>query len=197
MATDRRLNDKALERALTPLRQQILDEEAAEQAANHAAARQRKRNAIAKYLQAKPAADAEIASAEADARAAEKAALAAHEKYIAARGRFDAVYGELSAVTEAEDRIMRASYDPAIDAFLDELATLKAATPDLYRTRPDPRGPFKDTNGNAFADNRAAIEASVRAISNVQDLAELLKTNPDVDDVAAEIDRLRKTIPEA
>jgi len=183
--------------ARTGIGKQMADEAAANRLAQHAGLRKRKAAALARFLKDKPAAEAGVAAAEDMARAAQKAHEVALAAYIKARENLDTVYGTLTVVVDPIDLEMKQCYDPRIDAFVTELDSLKTASPGLYRGWPDSKGPNTDTNGNRFSDNRAAIESRIRAIGEVRDAAERLKIHHEVEDVGAEIDRLRNSIPKA
>jgi hypothetical protein len=183
--------------ARTGIGKQIADEAEANRVAQHAGLRKRKAAALARFLKDKPGAESGIAAADAQARAAQKAAEDAFRTYLKAREALDTVYGTLTVVVDPIDLEMKQCYDPRIDSFMAELEELRAATPGLHRTWPDSKGPFTDTNGNRLSDNRVAIESRIRAIGEIRDAAERLKIHEGVEDVPAELDRLRKSIPEA
>jgi hypothetical protein len=176
---------------------QLADEDAARRSAQHADLRQRKAAALAAFQKQKPVADAAVAAADKKADDARKLADQALQDYIAARAKLDTVYGTLSGTVDPIDREMRTCCDPAIDAFKAELEQLRTDTPALHRNTQDPNGPYTDLNGNKFRDNRFEVQARVVAISDALGAADRLKIDPNVDDVPAAIDAIRKSIPEA
>lgn len=181
----------------TGIGRQLAAEAEQTRAKEHAELRARKADSVRKLLAARPKAEDAVRAAEAKQKAAAAAAEAALVEYVRARERLDQVVGEHSGELEQIEPAMRRCYDPKIDAFRQELLELKDDCPRLYRTTPDAKGPLQDQAGRRFRDNRDAIERRVRTILDVIDAADRLKVAHDVDDVEAEIARLRKSIPEA
>lgn len=168
-----------------------------QRAAQHAACRARKKAAIAKYFRDKVPAEALVKSIDDKAIAAQKAAELALDDYLRARASLDAVRDTMTAITEPAEREMLGCYDLRIDAFIAELIELRAATPALARTWPDPEGRLRLSNGQHASDNSVLISARITAINLAIDCANRLKINEAVDDIPAELSRLRNSLPSA
>ena len=84
-------------------------------------------------------------------------------------------------------RVLKKHADPAISAFVSELHGLLDACPQLYRT-------FEDAAGKVV-DNRVAVDLRIRTLRELIEQSERLTTAHDVENVAAEIERIRNSIP--
>jgi len=165
---------------------------AAEVARRNAAcaeARTKKRAATTKFLAERDHLQALLNAADDKQKSAQKAAETAMLEWISLREKFSQVHDELTSVSVGFDATLRQNQDPAIAAFADELAALKQAASGLYRATPAGDG--------TYTDNRAAVNARIRAIGEVAEATERLKVDPNIDNVAAEITRLRNSIPKA
>jgi chromosome segregation ATPase len=181
----------------TGVGKQLAEEEAARRRAEHQALRERKAASVKRLLAERPKAEAAVAAAEAKQRAAVLAAEAALQDYIRAREVLDTIVGTHSNELAELHPKMHASCDPRIDDFLAELRAAQAGCANLCRTWPAPNGPYAAADGRRVADNRLEVERRVRAIREAIDEAERLKLAHDVTDVGAELERLRRAIPEA
>lgn len=181
----------------TGIGRQLRDEAEAQRAARFEALRKRKAEALAKYAKDSPKAAALVEAAEAKQRAAQKAAEDALQEYIRAREVQSNVIGTLQSVVDPIDAEMRQCHDPAISELERDLEAQRADIPNLLHTVADPDGPLVTAQGHRFRSNQAAVDRRHRAILAVQDECKRLRIHPDVTDVAGEIARLRKSIPEA
>lgn len=181
----------------TGIGQQLAAEVEAQRAARHAELRQAKAATVAAVLEARPKIEAAVVAAEGKQKAAQQAAEAALQEWIAARGRLSALLDGHSATLQQIEPEMRRCCDPRIEDFKRELVVLRDVSADLYRTIPDPKGTLVDAQGRRMRNNRAEIDRRTQIILDTIDAAERLKVAHDIDDVGAEIERLRNAIPGA
>ena len=118
--------------------------------------------------------------------------------YIRAREQLLTVHETHRTECDALDREMLQCYDPAIDAFLVELDQLHTDAPKLAREWEDPNGKLRGAGNKPMSNNAAAVQTRIAAIVHLKlDVVPMLRTAHHITDVQAEINRLRKSIPEA
>jgi hypothetical protein len=167
-------------------------------AAKFEALRRRKVDSVARFQRGAAPANAAVAAAEEKEKQARKLADEAIKDYVKAREQHSTVYETHRNECAELDREMLTCYDPAIDAFIAELHELRRTNQQRLRSWPDEKGELLDVNRRRMSDNSDAVNRRDAAIFHLaHDVVPTLRTAHHVADVAAEIERLRNTIPEA
>jgi len=119
----------------------------------------------------------------------QKVAEAAMQDWIKLREQFSTIHETLTASNAIHDAALRQHVDPLIPAFIAELRELRDDCPRMYRM-------YEEAPGKVV-DNRVAIDRRIRVLSDLIEAANRLITDPLVEDVPAEIARMRSSIPKA
>lgn len=154
--------------AHTGLDVKIAAKEEARRNAARSDARAKKRAAIAKFIAERDRLQTLLNAADEEQKTSQKRAETAMLTWIKVREQFSTVHDELTRINAELDVTLRQNQDPAIAAFAEELAAMKAG---------------------------ATTPIRIRAIVEAMEANDRLKVHPDIDDVSAEIARLRKGIP--
>lgn len=148
-----------------------------EKSAEHASLQAKKRAAKTIYLREIAIADAAHRAGEEKAEAARKAFDQAIAHLIVLSEKRDVVRDAFTAITEPADVAMLLCFPPVIDEFIAELRRLRTEG-------------FDGVNLDRFNKRQQALIAAI-------DEGGRLRTNEDIEDYAAEIGRIRKSIPNA
>lgn len=184
--------EQALEQILkrTGIGEQISREIEDERSQRFAKLQSQKAAAHTQFLRDKATAEAKVADELAKELDARKVAEAALQSCIRAQNAVSNVIGNYGAIAQGIDREMLTCCDPQIDTFIAELSGLLDQCQYLIRDRVDGKG-------KVVGDNRAQVDRRVHKILELQSVVvPNLKTDCRVENIGAEIERLRMSIPE-